>query len=163
MCRKAPGEDPIPFPLLKGQNLVDEWKSKQKCATCTTGFLTGHNRIRQSMDSGVICTKFTKGHVRNAKTCGVAKGGSLNPETETPPLQAPNVVEPFFVQFQILGTPVGANCAGFFFFFWPLEGDFVLPKVSLLKIIRFLSSIQKWVKNTKNILTSDPTSGSDLG
>ena len=53
-------------------------------------------------------------------------------------------------------------------------GDFVLgirqgeiflfdPCVSILKILRILWRIQKWMKNTKTDFDPDPTSGLDLG
>ena len=58
----------------------------------------------------------------------------------------------------------GEKCWRRTFFFGP-EGEnvFVLPYVSMLKILRILWRIQKWVKNTKKHFDSDPTSGSDLG
>ena len=49
-------------------------------------------------------------------------------------------------------------------FCWPAEGEgFFLPYVSILKVLRILWRLQKWVKNSQKILTPDPTSGSDLG
>ena len=40
---------------------------------------------------------------------------------------------------------------------------FVRPYVSVLKILRILWRIQKWLKSTKKDFDPDPTSGSDLG
>ena len=40
---------------------------------------------------------------------------------------------------------------------------FVRPYVSVLKILRILWRLQKWLKSTKKVFDPDPTSGSDLG
>ena len=40
---------------------------------------------------------------------------------------------------------------------------FVRPHVSVLKILRILWRIQKWLKSTKKDIDPDPASGSDLG
>ena len=69
-------------------------------------------------------------------------------QTPPPPLQAPEIFEPVFLQFEMLRETVGAKGVGNFFG-GPLEGEFFLPHVSILKMIRFLSRNQKWVKTTK--------------
>ena len=48
-------------------------------------------------------------------------------------------------------------------FFAFLRGFCFSPYVSILKILRFFWRIQKCLKNTATFLTSDLTSGSDLG
>ena len=49
-------------------------------------------------------------------------------------------------------------------FLWLPEGEmcFVLPDGSMLKILRNVWRIQKWVKNTKKQFDPNLTSGSDL-
>ena len=45
----------------------------------------------------------------------------------------------------------------------PKGWGLVQPNVSILKILRILWRIQKWMKNTKKDFDPDPTSGLDLG
>ena len=58
---------------------------------------------------------------------------------------------------------VGARGAGDFFLGRRQREMFVSPDVSILKILRILWRIQKWMKNTKKDFDPDLTSGSDLG
>ena len=67
-----------------------------------------------------------------------------------PPSRPPEVFEPVFLQFEIFGETASAAGARIFGF-WPLKGEFFSPDVSILKILRILWRIQKWVKNTKKI------------
>ena len=66
----------------------------------------------------------------------------------------PNVFEPVFLQFEISGKSAGAG--GVEKFFGLLTGNFSLPYVSILKILRILWRNQKWVKNTQNIFDPRP-------
>ena len=91
-----------------------------------------------------------------------AKGGGLfESDPNPPPPRPPKVFEPAFLQIEILGESVGAEGAEKFFF-GLLTGYFVLPSVSILKILRIWWRIHKWVKNTQKILTPDLTSGRTL-
>ena len=61
--------------------------------------------------------------------CGCAvlsKVGGLFQFRHPPPSGPPKVLEPGFLQFEILGTTAGAEGAGDFFFFGPLTGKFFL-------------------------------------
>ena len=70
---------------------------------------------------------------------GQREGGAGQPvRIQTPPplsSRPPNVLEPGFLQFEILGQIVGAKGCGNFFLASSL---FLLPCVSVLKILRIL-------------------------
>ena len=89
------------------------------------------------------------------------KGGGLFEFQTLPPPDPPKVLEPVFLQFEIWGKGLAPKAPKKIFPF--LRGNFFLPYVSILKILRILWRIQKCLENTENFLTPDLTCGSDLG
>ena len=89
------------------------------------------------------------------KCCICTKGGGLF-EFQTPS----KFSNPSFSNLRFWGKGLARKAPKFFFFALPEGGVFVLPYVSILKILRILWRIQKCLKNTEKFLTPDLTSGS---
>ena len=102
---------------------------------------------------------FVRFRIRLKQHQGGVRIQTPSPLQTPPPSRPPKVFEPVLLQFAISRKSAGAEGAEKNF---GLLREGGLPYVSILKMLRILWRIQKWMK-TKKYLTPDLTSGSDLG